>query len=271
MQRAQAASEDLSLQTPENYQALRSELDEIQNEYNGILQARRVESGEVSADYNTPESHIDNRTTEDVGNRSVKAFQFDHPQLHPYYVQAAQALMEDANWSLETQSNQKGKGTVARYSEALERAANLGLSRQEIIRVCQDIITDRGQENYAAAKKVELILDQMLSEGYTPNEALGNPDQRVGPNEAYLQAKEAIPGAVTRVLQSTTCGKMHLLWMPGSDGGAASAGVGGANGRRKSPDATHRKCRCDWGGWQCCADRDQDPCRLPQRRNVAIS
>lgn len=198
MQRAQAAAEDLSLQTPENYQALRSELDEIQNEYNGILQARRVESGEVSADYNTPENHIDNRTTEDVGNRSVKAFQFDYPQLHPYYVQAAQALMEDANWSLETQNNQKGKGTVARYSEALERAANLGLSRQEIIRVCQDIITDRGQENYAAAKKVELILDQMLSEGYTPNEALGNPDQRVGPNEAYLQAKKAIPGAVTR-------------------------------------------------------------------------
>lgn len=198
MQRAQAAAEDPSLQTPENYQALRSELDEIQNEYNGILQARRVEAGEVSTDYNTPENHIDNRTTEDVGNRSVKAFQFDHPQLHPYYVQAAQALMEDANWSLETQSNQKGKGTVARYSEALERAADLGLSRQEIIQVCQDIIADRGQENYAAAKKVELILDQMLSEGYTPNEALGNPDQRVGPNEAYLQAKEAIPGSVTR-------------------------------------------------------------------------
>jgi len=54
--------------------------------------------------------------------------------------------MEDVNWSLETQSNQKGKGTVARYSEALERAADLGLSRQEIIQVCQDIIADRGQE-----------------------------------------------------------------------------------------------------------------------------
>ena len=73
MQRAQAAAEDPSLQTPENYQALRLELDEIQNEYNGILQARRVEAGEVSTDYNTPENHIDNRTTEDVGNRSVKA------------------------------------------------------------------------------------------------------------------------------------------------------------------------------------------------------
>lgn len=115
-----------------------------------------------------------------------------------YYAQAAQALMEDANWSLETQNNQKSKGTVAQYSEALERAADLGLSRQEIIQVYQDIIADRELENYAAAQKVELILDQMLSEGYTPNEALGNPDQRVGPNEAYLQAKEAIPGAVTR-------------------------------------------------------------------------
>ena len=52
--------------------------------------------------------------------------------------------MEDANWSLETQNNQKSKGTVARYSEALERAADLGLSRQEIIQVCQDIIADRG-------------------------------------------------------------------------------------------------------------------------------
>lgn len=87
---------------------------------------------------------------------------------------------------------------MARYSEALERAADLGLSRQEIIQVYQDIIADRELENYAAAQKVELILDQMLSEGYTPNEALGNPDQRVGPNEAYLQAKEAIPGTVTR-------------------------------------------------------------------------
>ena len=54
--------------------------------------------------------------------------------------------MEDANWSLETQNNQKSKGTVAQYSEALEGAADLGLSRQEIIQVCQDIIADRGQE-----------------------------------------------------------------------------------------------------------------------------
>ena len=39
------------------------------------------------------------------------------------------------------------QGTVAQYSEALERAADLGLSRQEIIQVCQDIIADRGAGN----------------------------------------------------------------------------------------------------------------------------
>lgn len=198
MQRAQEAAANPALQTPENYQALRNELTEIESEYNSLLQERRVQTGQVSRNYANPENHIDNRNLADMGSRSVKAFQFDYPQLHPYYAQAAQALMDDANWSLETQSNQKGRGTVARYSEALEEAASMGLTRQEIIRACENIIADRGQENYAAAKKVELVLDRMLSEGYTPNEALGNPDMRVGPNEAYLQAKEQIPGAVTR-------------------------------------------------------------------------
>lgn len=198
MQRAQEAASNPALQTPENYQALRNELAEIESEYNSLLQERRVQTGQVSRNYANPENHIDNRNLADMGSRSVKAFQFDYPQLHPYYAQAAQALMDDANWSLETQSNQKGRGTVARYSEALEEAASMGLTRQEIIRACENIIADRGQENYAAAKKVELVLDRMLSEGYTPNEALGNPDMRVGPNEAYLQAKEQIPGAVTR-------------------------------------------------------------------------
>ena len=198
MQRAQEAAANPALQTPENYQALRNELTEIESEYNSLLQERRVQTGQVSRNYANPENHIDNRNLADMGSRSVKAFQFDYPQLHPYYAQAAQALMDDANWSLETQSNQKGHGTVARYSEALEEAASMGLTRQEIIRACENIIADRGQENYAAAKKVELVLDRMLSEGYTPNEALGNPDMRVGPNEAYLQAKEQIPGAVTR-------------------------------------------------------------------------
>ena len=198
MQRAQEAATNPALQTPENYQALRNELTEIESEYNSLLQERRVQTGQVSRNYANPENHIDNRNLADMGSRSVKAFQFDYPQLHPYYAQAAQALMDDANWSLETQSNQKGRGTVARYSEALEEAASMGLTRQEIIRACGNIIADRGQENYAAAKKVELVLDRMLSEGYTPNEALGNPDMRVGPNEAYLQAKEQIPGAVAR-------------------------------------------------------------------------
>ena len=198
MQRAQEAASNPALQTPENYQALRNELTEIESEYNSLLQERRVQTGQVSRNYANPENHIDNRNLADMGSRSVKAFQFDYPQLHPYYAQAAQALMDDANWSLETQSNQKGRGTVARYSEALEEAASMGLTRQEIIRACENIIADRGQENYAAAKKVELVLDRMLSEGYTPNEALGNPDMRVGPNEAYLQAKEQLPGAVTR-------------------------------------------------------------------------
>lgn len=59
--------------------------------------------------------------------------------------------------------------------------------------------TDQGQENYATTKKVELVLDEMLSKGYIPNEdgySANKVDSQVPPNEAYITAKEAIPGAV---------------------------------------------------------------------------
>lgn len=158
--------------------------------------AKSQAAGEVSADFGQAESHIDRRTRETVGDRSVKAFQFDHPQLHPYYVQAAQALLEDVESSFQTQRAQRGKGTIVRRSEALVQAEDLGLSRQELTKVLEDIIADNGQENYAAAKRVELILDNMLSKGYLPNRETTTLDRWVGPNEAYLQAKQAIPGGV---------------------------------------------------------------------------
>ena len=196
MERAQAAANDPSLQTTENYQRLQEELFDIQSEYIDMLSEERVSGGQVSSSYNLPENHIDNRTASDVGKKNVKAFQFDHPQLHQYYAEAAQSLIDDANFSLDTQSNQKGKGTVVRYSEPLKKATEMGLTRQDIIQACENIIADKGQENYAAAKRVEIILDDMLSNGYIPNSSLGDPDTRVPANQDYISAKEQIPGSV---------------------------------------------------------------------------
>ena len=65
-----------------------------------------------------------------------------------------------------------------------------GLSRDAIIDAAQRIITDQGQENVAAAKRVELILDDMLSHGY-----ITMTGEQVGPNSGYLTAKQGILGA----------------------------------------------------------------------------
>lgn len=181
------------------YQNFRQELLTLQREDAALTQQTRQQAGEVSANFGQVESHIDNRTPDTVRSRSVKAFQFDHPQLHQYYSDAAQALIRDAEYSFETQQTVRGQGMVVRRSEPLARAESLGLTRNEVIQVCQDIIADKDQENYAAAKRVERILDDMLSNGYIPNDGSTQADTKVPANQDYIRAKEAIPGAVTGV------------------------------------------------------------------------
>lgn len=146
-----------------------------------------------------PEQHIDRRRMETVGGRNVNAFQFDHPELHHYYQEAANALIADADLSLQQPMSRRYERTMegnavqqaAQTSPHLRQAMDeTGLSRDAIIDAAQRIITDQGQENVAAAKRVELILDDMLSHGYTTMTG-----EQVGPNSGYLTAKQSILGA----------------------------------------------------------------------------
>lgn len=146
-----------------------------------------------------PEQHIDRRRMETVGGRDVNAFQFDHPELHHYYQEAANALIADADLSLQQPMSRRYERTMegnavqqaAQTSPHLRQAMNeTGLSRDAIIDAAQRIITDQGQENVAAAKRVELILDDMLSNGYTTMTG-----EQIGPNSGYLAAKQGIRGA----------------------------------------------------------------------------
>lgn len=146
-----------------------------------------------------PEQHIDRRRMETVGGRDVNAFQFDHPELHRYYQEAANALVADADLSLQQPMSRRYERTMegnavqqaAQTSPHLRQAMDeTGLSRDAIIDAAQRIITDQGQENVAAAKRVELILDDMLSHGYTTMTG-----EQVGPNSGYLPAKQSILGA----------------------------------------------------------------------------
>ena len=146
----------------------------------------------------SPESHIDQRTQETVSDKSVNAFQFDHPELQSYYKQAAEALIADADLSLQFPMSRRYERTMqgnkaiqaAQTSQALRTAMDeTGLTRSQLIDAAERIIHDKGQENVAAAKRVELILDQMLTNGWTP--MVG---ETVAPNQDYITAKQEIAG-----------------------------------------------------------------------------
>ena len=146
-----------------------------------------------------PERHIDNRTSESVGARDVNAFQFDHPEMRPYYTEAAEQLSGIAGLSLHYGQQMGGRERTANgyrrasyifETPALRQAMDEGLTRGQIIDAADRLIRDHGQENVKAAKVLELVLDDMLTNGYTSVDG-----STVGPNPDYIAAKSAINGA----------------------------------------------------------------------------
>ena len=146
-----------------------------------------------------PERHIDNRTSESVGARDVNAFQFDHPEMRPYYTEAAEQLSGIAGLSLHYGQQMGGRERTANgyrrasyifETPALRQAMDEGLTRGQIIDAADRLIRDHGQENVKAAKVLELVLDDMLTNGYTAVDG-----STVGPNPDYIAAKSAINGA----------------------------------------------------------------------------
>lgn len=143
--------------------------------------------------------HIDSRTKENVSSRNVNAFQFDHPELHGYYSTAAEQIAGIADISL-SRGQQKGarQRTANGYQRnnqifetpAMRKAMNEGLTRTQIIDAAQRIINDNGQENVKAAKTLEIVLDDMLTNGYTAVDGTA-----VAPNTDYIAAKHQIAGA----------------------------------------------------------------------------
>ena len=180
-------------------------------EYSNEQNAQKVEDGlkdgtlAVDAKENiyrvNEDQHIDRRDSASVGERSVNAFQFDHPELHSYYADAAAVLQEEMSFAqkggelIRRTSREAGDDEYIRTKRGVsERIARLlddeGVRYDDIDRSLSAIIHNHGQENFAAAKRVELLLDDMLTNGYTDIHG-----QRIAPNEEYIAAKKAIPGA----------------------------------------------------------------------------
>ena len=186
----------------------------------------------VDAEHNiyrvNEDQHIDRRDSASVGERSVNAFQFDHPELHSYYADAAAVLQEEMSFAqkggelIRRTSREAGDDEYIRTKRGVsERIARLlddeGVRYDDIDRSLSAIIHNHGQENFAAAKRVELLLDDMLTNGYTDIHG-----QHIAPNEEYIAAKKAIPGAD---MSERTHEELPIYDMPeGRNGGIDNAG-----------------------------------------------
>ena len=160
-------------------------------------QERTTDAGQIEERYANrqpqeyaPEDHIDNRTDEYLAKRSVKSFQYNHPELHEYYEAVARDVLEMVDGSLSTDQYRRGMGTVTHNTPALQSVLEeTGLTRAELGRALEAIVNDHGAENYAAAKRTEKALDSLLVNGYYTRGS-----NHVPPNHAYLNAKGGIVG-----------------------------------------------------------------------------
>ncbi len=190
------------------------------------------------------DQHIDRRDSVSVGERSVNAFQFDHPELYSYYADAAAVLQEEMSFAqkggelIRRTSREAGNDEYIRTKRGVsERIARLlddeGVRYDDIDRSLSAIIHNHGQENFAAAKRVELLLDDMLTNGYTDIHG-----QRIAPNEEYIAAKKAIPGAD---MSERTHEELPIYDMPeGQNGGIYGRQEENAGGSEPAEGAGQR-------------------------------
>lgn len=248
-------------------QGKRVSLLQYANEGNAVEISERLNRGELAVDANgdlyrpKAEEHIDQRDSNTVGERRIKAFQFDHPEVHSFYKEAAANLMEELNYAEKgggiVKLKEHGAGDdqyIRMKRSASERIAKLlddeDISYADIERSISAIINDKGQENFAAAKRVELMLDNMLSNGY--RDVHGGYHE---PNADYLEAKQSIPGASETAatheelplwdIEEKNGGATHGTEIkpaePAEEGGADAVGAqsdlhGGDGGRRPYGD-----------------------------------
>lgn len=168
-------------------------------------------------------SHIDNRDMSMRMKRGQHSFQYDNPEIHKYMKEAAQSLLEEIYNSTRgerlatpVEFGDNGgyyhwTGTKRHTTDGIAYLKdNFGISWDNLAKAAEAIIKDDGAENYADALRVEMLLDDMLTYGY---QSLTNQNEfhsySIPPNEAYIAAKSAIPGASGQYKQESS---MDLLF-----------------------------------------------------------
>ena len=134
--------------------------------------------GESEATQKVQSDPFEKRDFYSIGaDRKAKAYMYDNPEVKPFFQQAAREMLTDLNNSEKAErgviKDQDGyieewyglpRNTTDDIAYLLD---NTNDSYEDIRRGLTAIIEDHGRENNAASKRIEFVLHQRLTEGYT--------------------------------------------------------------------------------------------------------
>jgi hypothetical protein len=138
---------------------------------------------------------FENRDIDSVGNRKVKAYMFENPEVKPFFQEEAQRLLGELERTEKPQTIYLGdykynlpydaaKDLPDLYRTSRQTTEDiaylrdtLNMSYADIEKGIKAIIEDNGAENIAAAKKIEFILNDRLMNGYNAEGVQVPPDQ----------------------------------------------------------------------------------------------
>lgn len=159
---------------------------QIENEGNYTQTNNEVQNkGENTIDDNTVLKGSMEYRTQNINNigkdRTINAYQFDDPEVKPFYQSFAKYILEN-----EFVPNEQ----LDRITPAMkELKGETNLKPGEIKTALERLINDEGQENTAAAKRVEVVLDNFLTNGFD-----GAYGERISPLDEYIAVKSKIEG-----------------------------------------------------------------------------
>lgn len=134
-------------------------------------------------------TNMSDRTFENISNKNVLPYQEEHQELQPEIQEMAMRFIDDlANTTKGKRYKVGDSWTGQKRSTTRELAYikdNTNASWEEIGQALGDISNNKG--NYTLAKKIEIVLDDALTNGY--RNIYG---QNIKPNESYLNKKSNI-------------------------------------------------------------------------------
>lgn len=152
------------------------------------------EEDEPAADPVNP-LEADGRDIEEVGNRKIKAYMYENPEVKPFFQAEAAYMLNDLKNSVKGQKHYNDQvyydssgeqgwyGTKRQTSEEIAYLLdNFKYTYADIEKGLNAIMEDHGAENNAISKRIEFMIDERLREGY---EDMMYGDS-VPPNEEYL-------------------------------------------------------------------------------------